>query len=40
MKKSLLRLMALVLGHEVPDRDRRGWSPEEEARANRSRWHG
>jgi hypothetical protein len=24
MKKSLLRFMALVLGHEVPDRDRRG----------------
>ncbi len=24
MKKSLLRFMALVLGHEVPNRDRRG----------------
>ena len=29
MKKSLLRLMALVLGHEVPDRDRVGESAEE-----------
>ena len=39
MKKSLLRFMALVLGHEVPDRDRRGESAEEEARADRSAWH-
>ena len=28
MKESLLRFTALVLGHEVPDRDRRGWSAE------------
>ncbi len=39
MKESLLRLMAFVLGHEVPDRDRRGWSADEEVRADRSRWH-
>ena len=34
MNKSLLRLMPLVLDHEVPDGDRRGWSAEEEARVN------
>ena len=39
MKESLLRLTVLVLGHEVPDRDRVGESAEEEARADRSRWH-
>jgi len=39
VKKSLLRLMALALGHEIPDRDRRGWSADEEVRADRSRWH-
>ena len=39
VKKSLLRLMALVLGHEIPDRDRRGWSEDQEVRADRSRWH-
>jgi hypothetical protein len=39
MKKSLLRFMALVLGHEVPDRDRVGESAQEEARADRPAWY-
>jgi len=39
MKKSLLRLTALVLGHEIPDRDRVGESTEYEARDDRSAWH-
>jgi hypothetical protein len=38
VKQSLLRLMALVLGHAVPDRDRVGESAEE-ARADLSAWH-
>ena len=37
VKKSLIRLMALVLGQEIPDRDRRGGSADEEVRADRSR---
>jgi len=32
--------MPLVRDHEVSDGDRRGWGAEEEARADRSRWHG
>ena len=40
VKKSLLWLMAPVLGHDVPDRDRRGWSAETEARPDRLRWLG
>jgi hypothetical protein len=39
VKKGLLRFMALVLGHEVPDRDRSGWNAAKEARADRSTWH-
>ncbi len=39
VKEGLLRFMALVLGHEVPDRDRRGWNAEEEATADPSVWH-
>ncbi len=39
VKKGLLRLMALVLGHEIPDRDRRGWNAAKEARADRPVWH-
>ncbi len=39
VKKGLLRFMALVLGHEAPERDRRGWSADNEARADRPRWH-
>ena len=38
MKEGLLWLTALVLGHEVPDRDRRGGA-EYEARAYPSAWH-
>jgi hypothetical protein len=39
MQESLLRFMALVLGHKVPDRDRVGESAKEEARADRSACH-
>jgi hypothetical protein len=39
MKESLLRFTALVLGHEIADRDRVGESTEEEARADRPAWH-
>ncbi len=39
MKKSLLRLMTLILGHEIPDRDRMGESTADEARADRPAWH-
>jgi hypothetical protein len=39
VKKSLLRLMALIPGHEVPDWDRRGWSADKEVVAAWSRWH-
>jgi hypothetical protein len=37
MKESLLRLMALVLSHEAPDRDRGGWRADQEVRAGRAR---
>ena len=39
MKESLLRFKALVLGHEIPDRDRVGESTAGEARADRLAWH-
>ena len=38
VKERLLRFMAWVLGHEIPDRDRVGQSTAEEARADRTAW--